>query len=434
MAKIEATPARVRSNRALGRVLIAAVCVAAAAACGSAAGTLKRKPVPNYGPIVKKTIRTDAKPCGVVEGFGAMWVTNYGSATLQRIDPQTNRVTGSVKVGENPCGLAVGAGAVWVNGYGTNSVERVDPTTLTLVKHITVGNAPYDVLFAEGSVWTTNQGDGNVMRIDPATDTVVATIPVGEAAAGLGFAAGSIWVGTNSSDAVYRIDPESAHVTTIHTGKQWPAWLSTRDDQVWVGSVNEHVALRIDPETNRVADVVNVGTSPVDGVVDERGLVWIPNRGSNSVSIIDAASATLVTTLRVGPAPFVLNDGFGDVWAPSFGGSDLRRLRPPRIVDAALVEKGGSGQSGKVRLIAVGARSTRVVVTLQGATASEVVHIHRGRCGAFTTKPFKPWTLRSGRGSTLVSTPIKALAGGRYGLDVHPTPGDQTYVACANLG
>ena len=28
----------------------------------------------------------------------------------------------------------------------------------------------------------------------------------------------------------------------------------------------------------------------------ERGLVWIPNRGSNSVSIIDAASATLVTT------------------------------------------------------------------------------------------------------------------------------------------
>jgi len=434
VTEIGAASAHLRPKSGRRRVLAVGVCVVAAAACGSAAGTTKPKRIPNYGPIVKKTIRTDLQPCGVVAGFGAIWVTNFGTGTLQRINPATNRVTGRVKVGDRPCGLAVGAGAVWINGFGTNSVERVDPASLKLVEHIRVGNAPFDVLFADGSVWTTNGMDKNVMRIDPATNRVAATIPLGQAAAGLGFAAGSVWVGTNSSDIVYRIDPASDDVTAIATGKSWPAWLSTRDDQVWVGSINDDVALRIDPATNRVADVVKVGADPVDGAVDSRGLVWIPNRGSNSVSIIDAASATVVTKLRVGPTPFVLNDGFGDVWSPSYGGNDIRRLRAPRIIEAALAEVAGSGQSGKVRLIAVAAKSTRVIVTLNGASTSEVVHVHGGRCGAFKAAPFAPWTLRHGRGSRLVAKPIRTLAGGKYALDVHARTGERTYVACANLG
>ena len=39
----------------------------------------------------------------------------------------------------------------------------------------------------------------------------------------------------------------------------------------------------------------------------------VPNCGDASVSIIDAGSATLVTTIGVGSMPFVLNDGFGAV-------------------------------------------------------------------------------------------------------------------------
>ena len=421
-------------RRGSGRVLLALLCVGAAVACGSAGAKPKPKGIPNYGPIVKKAIRTDVQPCGVVAGFGAIWVTNYASGTLQRIDPATNRVTATLKVGAQPCGLAVGAGAVWINGYGTNSVERVDPQSMNLVQHIQVGQAPFDVLFANDLLWTTNQMDKNVMAIDPATNHVVATIPLDEAAAGLGFAAGSIWVGTNSSDVVYRMDPASHQVTKIATGKSWPAWVSAREDQVWFGSINDNVALRIDPANNRVADVVKVLANPVDGVVDDRGLVWMPNRGDNSVSIIDAASATLVTTIKVGATPFVLSDGFGDVWSPSYGGNDVRRLRPPRIIESTLAAVDASGQSGKVRLIAVAAKSTRVVVTMSGAAGPQVVHIHGGRCGAFKPASFKPWTLRNGRGSALVATPIRTLAKGKYALDVHASQGEQSYVACANLG
>ena len=58
------------------------------------------------------------------------------------------------------------------------------------------------------------------------------------------------------------------------------------------------------------------------------GLVWIPNRLDNTVSRVDPATNRVVDTFRVGTSPFVLNVAFGDVWAASFGGDDVWRLRP----------------------------------------------------------------------------------------------------------
>jgi YVTN family beta-propeller protein len=136
---------------------------------------------------------------------------------------------------------------------------------------------------------------------------------------------------------------------------------------------------------------VRVGLGPKDGVVDSRGLVWVPNLNGNSVSIVDAATAALVSTIRVGETPFVLNDAFGDIWSGSYGAGDVRRLRAPRIMTAALTEQNASGQSGTARLIAVS------------------------------------------RTKTLVAAPISKLANGRYALDVHRAAGDSSYVACSNL-
>jgi len=146
------------------------------------------------------TIRTGIQPCAAVQGFGAVWVSVYGSARLSRIDPATNRVTTSIPVGASPCGLAIGAGSVWIDGYGTNTIERVNPRTRK-VRPIRVGSAPFDVAYAFGAVWSTDNGSRQVSRIDPRTNRVVRVIRTGGAPAGhkaqlgyasLVFAAGGI--------------------------------------------------------------------------------------------------------------------------------------------------------------------------------------------------------------------------------------------------
>jgi hypothetical protein len=151
--------------------------------------------------------------------------------------------------------------------------------------------------------------------------------------------------------------------------------------------------------------------------------------------VVDAATATVVSTLRVGPKPFVLNDGFGDVWSGSYGGHDVWRLRPPRIVTFPLAEHDGSGRSGTARLIAVSAKRTLVTVVLPGTPSDGLpVHLHGGRCGTFTASTLPAHTLRRGRAAFAVALPIKQLANGRFALDVHAGPGAAGYLACANLG
>ena len=51
---------------------------------------------------------------GIFYGAGAVWVANSGDGTVSRIDPSTNSVVATIRVGNSPLGIAVGAGYVWV--------------------------------------------------------------------------------------------------------------------------------------------------------------------------------------------------------------------------------------------------------------------------------------------------------------------------------
>jgi YVTN family beta-propeller protein len=83
----------------------------------------------------------------------------------------------------------------------------------------------------------------------------------------------------------------------------------------------------IDPATERVVKTIRVDARPVDGVPGPDGLIWVPSLVASTVTRIDPATNSVVDKFKVGRAPFVLTVGFGDVWAPSYGGTQLWRLR-----------------------------------------------------------------------------------------------------------
>ena len=74
---------------------------------------------------------------------------------------------------------------------------------------------------------------------------------------------------------------------------------------------------------------VRVGRTPGDGAIDAAGRVWIPNKGDGTVSQIDPATNRVVETVQVGGSPFVLNEAYGDVWAPDSTSSQVARLHVP---------------------------------------------------------------------------------------------------------
>ena len=118
---------------------------------------------------VVTSLHTDPTPLPVVYAFGSVWVRNEfaeGTGTVQRIDPATNQVVGSIQVTpvagrDGLDGMAVLDGGVWVAGL---ELQKIDPATNRVVRMInhTCGAVTADA----GFLWTIDVAY-SVTRITP---------------------------------------------------------------------------------------------------------------------------------------------------------------------------------------------------------------------------------------------------------------------------
>ena len=202
-------------------------------------------------PRVVAKIKVGSAPCAGVAGFGAFWQTSYGTATLSRINPKTNKVTKRVcsafslrhrrrrrKQLDRRLRDHQGRAGESAHAQGRQA-DRL-------------GAAVWDVAYAFGSVWATNNLDGSISRIDPATNRIVKTIATGGHPTNLGAGADTIWVGNNGPDdrSVYRIDPETNTSTAVVMGRKRPSGIVVTATAVWVAN-GDNTVTRLDRPRTR---------------------------------------------------------------------------------------------------------------------------------------------------------------------------------------
>lgn len=254
-------------------------------------------PSPTISPKISPTTVTPEAtipvlgPVGIATDGQSVWLFTSGGQ-LVRIDPTTNTVAVSVSL--NPLkdayqGLAVNKGGAWLTDWDTSLVQRFDPTTLDLLGSIAVGPNPKGVLATDAAVWVANTRGGSVARIDPATNTVVATVsptgPTGPSGPNwLAEGLGSIWTGVPNSSSIVRIDEATnAIVARIVVAKNSPCGgLAVGPAAVWItGCAGTTLLSRIDPITNKESTTIELGghaytvalvagapwTSPEDGLL-----------------------------------------------------------------------------------------------------------------------------------------------------------------------
>lgn len=127
------------------------------------------------GNRVVTTIDVGLEPNGLSAIGPYLWVTLHTGNKLVRVDPRTNRVTGSVPL----------AGADWVTGYKgslyvsqeTNVVTRVDAKTLKVTGRVQVKRNPLGSSIAGGMLWVPCIDANVIVVVDPAKMKIVRTIP-----------------------------------------------------------------------------------------------------------------------------------------------------------------------------------------------------------------------------------------------------------------
>jgi virginiamycin B lyase len=317
---------------------------------------------------VLATIVVGARPATPVVGEGAVWVPDTGDGTISKIDPFTNRVVKTIRIGDAqafyksrcepygsvhsfmgptftvrrcdlPSAVAVGTGLVWATKNDTRAIVALDPKDGHLVGTIPVDATPFELSAADGMVWVTSYQDETIERIDPRTRAVVATIAQrGQGPAGLSIGPQAVWVTNSRAGTVLRIDPATNRVAATITIPcpapctygAVPLAIAAGADSVWVRNEGIATLTRIDPRTNAVVSTVDVaafyGRDGVDAIAITPSSIWLTGL---SLQRIDPMTGKPMGTLQ--QTGVTLAYGSGSLWVTSILGRVLR-IDPQRAV------------------------------------------------------------------------------------------------------
>jgi len=185
----------------------------------------------------------------VQAGFDSVWIDNYQSNEVLRVDPERAEIVHREVVGHTIYGLAVTPEGVWAASQVDAAIVRIDPATNEVVTRI-VDPHPFPTTFAytDGALWVTHT-DGFTGRIDPGTNTVVSVVQTSTDRApgdpeGL---AGAAWFPDRTTGLLARVDPASDLITAqVSLGEGYSVAQAGFDD-LWVLNFAGEQVARIRP-------------------------------------------------------------------------------------------------------------------------------------------------------------------------------------------
>ena len=252
------------------------------------------------------------------------YVTSQGTSTVTVIKTSNNSVVTTFGVGSEPFGVAVtpdGTKAYVVNEFGF-SVAVISTATNSILNFIPVGSYPTDVAITADNryVYVSNLGDNTISVIDTTTNayggSVVNTISV-PATGGPSLLAitpdGSTLLVAGGNPSVTEISLPSNTVTnTVSIGTEAPTGLGVSPDakSVWISAfpasnyLSPGSVMKLELATNTLSAPITLGTVPEFATVSPNGRrVYITNFRSNTMSVLDADTGTLVATVNMGSFP-----------------------------------------------------------------------------------------------------------------------------------
>lgn len=305
----------VRIGGVTRRVLVVA---AVAAAVVAAVVVIDRAPDREQGAV---------PPVGRLDGFHAadgvvlgdtLWVSEYNSSALLRIDLRSGHIEKRIDVGGSPGTVVAAAGAIWVEDWERGRLVKVDPRTERVTKALELGTTAGDIAVAAGAVWAIGE-PGILIRVDPETGTV-SRVPLRNN--GMLAAAGhTLWV---VSREIIELDARTGKVVGRTHGPFLPLEFARRAaadaDGLWISSPTRREIVHVDARTRRITRHPVGGDTSTVAVVD--GRVWVATVHDDEpltrITVLDARGRVMRTLPVPHPAVGIVSSPAGGAWV-TFG-------------------------------------------------------------------------------------------------------------------
>jgi YVTN family beta-propeller protein len=314
---------------------------------------------------VVATVLVGKRPRGIATSLSKerprVYVVNSGSNSVSVIEPTTNKVENEIPIrfGREPEGIAVARISsekelIFVTNYGSNTVSVIDPLTQQETEKIDVGNGPiavavdppveslsgtrflssgdinilrsYREKFLNAYVVNKNSKNVSVLRMDTVRGRLDKVIPINvewnPIALAVDYQRAKVYVANYNFDNLSVIDilqiiNETASVSAIvNVGTSIIGIISDPDlDRIYLlkefpGEIMIIRPFSEDLGTLRQAMVpvigtIAVGSSPRSFISDPEGRkLYVVNRGSDTVSVVDKTTKREEKVIPVGKKPY----------------------------------------------------------------------------------------------------------------------------------
>jgi hypothetical protein len=225
--------------------------------------------------------------------------TNKRAALNQWWIPQNAASMQTIAVGGTPLFCAADGGAIWVSISG--QVVQVQANTGQLLGTWSGATSGGGAVVAAGKVFVVGVTPvGTLYVIDPTqppTAVTVASNSLGANPNTIAFDGTNLWTANaGPPGSVSIITPQSPYlVNTVTTGFNNPVGILYDGAHIWVTDNVAGTLLQLD-DVGDVIKTVAVGAGPAAPVFDGTN-IWVPNGGSNSITVVQASTGIVVATI-----------------------------------------------------------------------------------------------------------------------------------------
>jgi len=170
-------------------------------------------------------------------------------------------------------------------------------------------------------------------------DGIVAAIPLDVKVDAIAAGPEGVWL-RSPSGAVLAVDPAlNTIVARIDVPASQFGGIAVASGSVWVTDFAHNRLIRIDPKAKAIVATIDVGTSPQAMLVTPDA-IWVSNQRGGSISKVDIASGTVVSTFAFTKAgatgPLRIALAGGDLWTVAPNAQSVFRIHP---TDGSVVAK-----------------------------------------------------------------------------------------------
>jgi len=259
-----------------------------------------------------RRIRVGPAPVALAvnEVTGRVYVANSGGDTISVLDGASSAVAGEIKVGPRPYAVAVNpqANRIYVSNTFSDVIRVIDGAS-NAIRDVKAGSA--DVIAVDAGLdkaYLLHYESDHLTVLDGSLG-IPARPPAGMHLWGMAIDEPSHTVyATRSGNAELAILRNSGAIDRVPVGAiPCAVAFNSRTQRVYVSNHGDDTVTVIDAAAAAVLATVRVGHGPQAVAVDEqKDLLYVANTKSNSVTVLDGRENRVLETLKTGPHPYAL--------------------------------------------------------------------------------------------------------------------------------